>query len=256
MTRTLYSMLRESDGVHDVQIHDYEDAVVLAVALQSNSTLLFLEIASLLAGVGVIAESLTLNYSLQELRLSNCWLGGDYGSAVIAGAISRNSCLQTLFLCNNRIRDAGATAFAEALTLNNTLRVLNLRRNYIGNVGARAFAEVFKLKASIPELDLSNNHVGTSGLAAMAEALEFSLVREHGLARPLHFQFSSGNRLKEELKEEVAFLKLLLRLGFRTFCVYDVPQDLWPQALAKVSNYPSLLLHLVHQIQQQGGYFE
>jgi hypothetical protein len=41
---------------------------------------------------------------------------------------------------------------------------------------------------------------------------------------------------------------MLRDLGFRSFSMKDVPAALWPHALATVSIYPSLILHLLRPI--------
>jgi hypothetical protein len=247
----------------------YKAAVIIvAVALQLNTSLrelhFWIEIGD--SGAAAIAEALKLNTSLQRLDTNNNKIG-DSGATAIAEALKLNTSLQRLNLCYNDIGDSGAAAIAEALKLNTSLQVLDLYRNKIGDSGAAAIAEALKLNASLWKLGLTRNEIGDSGAAAIVEALklnssvrelylggntfgytgiakalEFLLARQHVNPRPILVIFSDGITVK------VRFLERLLRKGFTTFLVDAVPPSLLPHALAKVSNFPSLLLHLVRQM--------
>jgi hypothetical protein len=185
----------------------------------------------------VVAVALQLNTSLRELHI---WFEiGDSGAAAIAEALKLNTSLQVLDLENNKIEDSGAAAIAEALKLNTSLQVLDLSHIQVGDSGTAAIAEALMLSSSVRELNLGRNAFGYTGIA---KALEFLLARTHVNARPLPLKLSSNPTGK------ISFFQFLLREGFTTFLVDAVPPALLPHALAKVRNYPSLLLHLVRQM--------
>jgi hypothetical protein len=208
--------------------------------LQQNSSLrelqIWIDIGD--SGAAAIAEALKLNTILQRLDIKNNQVG-DSGAAAIAEALKLNATLQHFSLYSNRIGDSGATAIAEALKLNTSLQQLYLYSNRIGDSGATAIVEALKLNSSMRVLFLGNNTFGYTGIA---KALEFLLARTHVNARPLHFKLSKYPTTK------VSFFQFLLREGFTTFLVDAVPPALLPHAVAKVSNFPSLILHLVRQM--------
>jgi hypothetical protein len=214
-------------------------AVAEALKLNTSLEILYLhrnEIGD--SGAAAIAEALKLNTSLQRLYLHRNEIG-DSGAAAVAEALTLNTSLEILSLYNNKIGDSGAAAIAAALKLNASLWQLVLARNEIGDSGAAAIVEALKLNSSVRELCLVDN---TFGYAGSAKALEFLLARQHVNPRPILVIVSDGATAK------VVFFERLLRKGFTTFLVDAVPPALLPHALAKVSNFPSLLLHLLRQM--------
>jgi hypothetical protein len=175
----LYIQLRENAvvSIHTPVPWGYNTAVIVAVALQQNSSLLelriWIEIEIFFSGIAAIAEVLKLNTSLQRLKLK--WNRiGDSGAAAIAEALKLNTSLQRLNLDGNEIGDSGATAIAEALTLNASLQELSLYKNEIGDSGAAAIAEALKRNTSLQRLILDSNEIGDYGAATIAEALKLN----------------------------------------------------------------------------------
>jgi hypothetical protein len=92
----------------------------------------------------------------------------------------------------------------------------------IGASGAAAIAASLKVNSSLQELGLEQNEIGDMGATAIAASLKVNSTL-------LHFNLRCNE------------------IGFRSFGMNDVPSALWPHALAKVSDYPSLTLHLLRQ---------
>jgi Ran GTPase-activating protein (RanGAP) involved in mRNA processing and transport len=58
-------------------------------------------------------------------------------------ALTENTCLKELLLCNNQIGDEGVQLFAQVLIQNTSLKGLGLFHNGIGHKGAQALAQAF-----------------------------------------------------------------------------------------------------------------
>jgi hypothetical protein len=94
------------------------------------------------------------------------------GARTLASILqSKDSRLEELYLCGNRLGDEGVSVLADALKSNCTLRVLDLGRNRFGDQGARDLAEFLRSNSSLQELNVWGNSIGPSGAAAVAEAL-------------------------------------------------------------------------------------
>ena len=83
--------------------------------------------------------------------------------------------VQTLWLSDNKISDAGLTALAKAVESRALpqLKELYLNYNQIGDVGMQALAGAVS-KGALPQLEtlsLSSNKIGDSGLSAFAKVL-------------------------------------------------------------------------------------
>ncbi|XP_078381228.1 uncharacterized protein LOC144664006 isoform X3 [Oculina patagonica] len=154
-------------------IGDHE-ATGVAEALQNNTSLKVLHLSDNnigYHGATGLAEALQNNTSLTELNFSFNNIG-DHGVTGLAEALKKNTSLTVMHLSHNNIGDHGATALAEALQKNTSLTELNLYINYIGDAGAAGLAEALKKNTSLTELYLSNNYIGDHGATALAEALK------------------------------------------------------------------------------------
>jgi hypothetical protein len=80
---------------------------------------------------------------------------------------------------------------------------------------------------------------------AIEESLERSFL---GLTQNMNTRFPEVLLESRLLTKKYRFLCALSEAGFRSFIMNDVPPALWPHAIAKVSEYPSLIFHLVLQI--------
>jgi len=127
-----------------------------------------------------------------QLRLDHNEIG-DVGAWALAGALTINDTLQTLWLDDNEIGTEGATALAKALTANHTLTEvcpghdcrldhvhawtvaacaqLTLNRSALDDAGASALAGMLAVNSTLQGLQLSDNSVGDAGASALAKAL-------------------------------------------------------------------------------------
>jgi hypothetical protein len=55
-------------------------------------------------------------------------------------------------------------------------------------------------------------------------------------------------KLGRHMRSEIFFFLKIQKLGFRSCSMRDVPPALWPHAIATVTGYPSLILHLLRPI--------
>ncbi len=151
-----------------------DDIKILAKALENNTTLKVLKLASNTiknAGVQHIANGLKSNTTLKALDLSYNIIG-DAGVQHLAEALENNNSLQELNLSHNEFADAGARHLAEALKTNTSLRSLNLIHNDIGDAGVQHLAEALENNNSLQELNLSHNEFADAGAQHFAEALK------------------------------------------------------------------------------------
>jgi Ran GTPase-activating protein (RanGAP) involved in mRNA processing and transport len=148
-----------------------KEAVKLAEALQSNTTLHELN----LIGAGVVKAlsraSLTSNTTLNMLDNSLYYIGR--GSKIFTRFLKKGTSLQVLNRLKNMIRNDGAVAIGKALELNATLQTLDLSYNAISDLGAMALANALKSPTiALRELNLFNNAIGAKGATSLADALE------------------------------------------------------------------------------------
>ncbi|XP_067055959.1 protein NLRC3-like [Acropora muricata] len=141
------------------QIRD-EIAVALGKALESNTTLTYLDLTN-----------------------ASHWCEpiGPPGASALARALLKNSTLKCLVLGSNSIRDPGAIAFAGALQTNSTLTQLDLFENDIGDLGTEAICKA-----------LQSNHVMTHLILDGT-----ALVRALQSNRTLTHLNQSGNRVSD-----------------------------------------------------------
>jgi Ran GTPase-activating protein (RanGAP) involved in mRNA processing and transport len=101
----------------------------------------------------------------------------DRGAKDIAMALDPRSSqcqLETLNLCNNKIRSNGAFHLADAFVKgkNLFLKTLDLSDNFIEANGAEAFGVVLRFSYTLEELNLSRNNIGDQGVMVIAQGLK------------------------------------------------------------------------------------
>ena len=111
---------------------------------------------------------------LESLYLNDNQIG-DAGVMALAEAVGKGTLpqLKTLYLSNNQIGDAGVTALAEAAGKGTLpqLKELNFWNNQIGDAGVMALAEAVG-NGALPQLKvlgLAANQIGDAGVMALAE---------------------------------------------------------------------------------------
>ena len=131
-------------------LHD-EIAVALGKALESNTTLTYLNLTS----------------------VPGYWVRiGPSGASALARALTKNSTLKCLVLGYNSIGDSGALAFADALPTNSSLTQLDLFGNDIGDLGTEAICKALQSNHVMTHLILLGNTIGDTGVEALARALQ------------------------------------------------------------------------------------
>ena len=152
-------------------------ASTLARALQSNSTLTYLDLnfhRISHSGAAALGEALRSNCTLTQLYLNSNEIS-DSGAAALGEALRSNCTLTRLHLTENRIGASGADALGKALQSNRALTHLDLEGNLIGDSGAEALAKALQSNGTqLAHLDISYNKISSSGAIALAEALQFN----------------------------------------------------------------------------------
>ena len=98
----------------------------------------------------------------------------DRGAHAMAENLSSRNCrLESLNLCQNKIRYKGAYHLADAFVQakNTSLKRLDLSNNFIGQEGAEAFGVVLRFSYTLYELNLSRNNIGDEGVEVIARGL-------------------------------------------------------------------------------------
>jgi len=119
----------EKDGAsfYGTRIND-EEAIKLANILESNTTLLRLELSWTPIrdkGLAAICDALCINSRIEKLGLSNLEIGV-YGAERIAKCFKVNSSLTEIDLTHNKIPPRGLNAIAESLKFNKKIESINI----------------------------------------------------------------------------------------------------------------------------------
>ena len=160
--------LYELEGIGDA------DAAVLAVALETNTTLTNLNLAHNnlgFAGAESLAAALKTNTTLTNLDLS--WNNlGPAGAELLATALKTNTTLTNLNLSRSKLGPAGAESLAKALKTNTTLTNLDLSGNNLGPASAESLATALNISSTLRNVNLSDNNVGPTVAESLATALK------------------------------------------------------------------------------------
>ena len=150
------------------------DAAVLAVALETNTTLTNLNLAHNnlgFAGAESLATALQTNTTLTNLDLS--WNNlGPAGAEFLATALKTNTTLTNLNLSRNKLGPAGAESLAKALKTNTTLTDLDLSGNTLGPASAESLVKALKISSTLANVNLSDNNLGPTVAESLATALK------------------------------------------------------------------------------------
>mmetsp|Transcript_36435 Transcript_36435/g.88217 ORF Transcript_36435/g.88217 Transcript_36435/m.88217 type:complete len:499 (-) Transcript_36435:1518-3014(-) len=168
-------------------------------------------------------KGLIVNSSIIKLAMNNCSVG-DVGAAILAQCLSRHPCIQELTLAANHLTIRGAAACLQSMT---TLLKLDLSWNRIGNacycgdqgfdptVGQELVAIMKKSNIMLRELNLSHTPLPL----AHRRSLDFWTALNRTGCRRLLRQYKNHDS--------------------------SVLIGLWPQVLAKASDDPEILFHLL-----------
>jgi len=178
-----------------------------------------------LGEAGLLAFStkgLLLNSSIVKLGMSNCSVG-DVGAEILAQCLCRHPCIRELTLAANNLTVRGASACLQSLPI----LELDLSWNRMGNFGRR-------------DKQAFDPNAGEKLIAIMRDS--------NVMLRSLKLAHTS---LPLEERRSLAFWAALNRTGSRRLLRHyqhqdsSVVMDLWPQVLARASDKPEILLHLL-----------
>ncbi|KAJ4458340.1 putative NOD3 protein [Paratrimastix pyriformis] len=122
-------------------------------------------------GMEALARHLNMS-SLVKLNLSGSQIGPT-GARSLAAALRDNTQLETLFLCDDQLGDAGAAEMGDCLAGNKGLRQsLDLRDNStLGPAGTATLADALPRNTALHSLGLVGANPGAEGAAGLAAAL-------------------------------------------------------------------------------------
>ena len=167
-----------------------DGAYCIAQGLLQNCSLQNVEIIEGITSQGVLylGIALAVNNSLKSLCFCNDMEGSycditEEGAAILASSLTVNTSLEELGLSWNEIGDIGATHIGYALRHNHTLKKLGLKLCGITDIGLQALACGLELACegndSLEELDLLGNELGESG----ATHIGYTLRHNHTLKK-------------------------------------------------------------------------
>ena len=110
-------------------------------------------------------------YSLEELNLKGCGLGGE-GIETLAAGLGRNKTILRVDLEGNGFGDLGAQAIAMALERNVTLKYVDLSSNSISSQGIQALVLSLASNRSLETLLLTNNAITDSSAKSLAQLIK------------------------------------------------------------------------------------
>jgi hypothetical protein len=197
LDRLCRTMRQSSNSVKALSfpyMHQVSDLAPLADYLASpDCTLVRLHISRTPADFCVLACSLRINTSLQDISITNCNLDNDI-----------------------------VTAFCEALMVNKTLKDIGLQNCGIGNYGARAFATMLSHNESLRYVNLISLNNKTAITDEGAHTL-CRVLEEHNVSLTT-LSISDAAACPPRIKE----LLLYNKFGRKLLKHHNVPLGLWP----------------------------
>lgn len=133
-------------------------------------------------GVTLLAEGLSANTTLKELRMDCLTEGHGPGTKLLGQALAVNSSLKTLHLAQCNVPE-GAAWIADGLKTNSTLEILNMGHNpLIGNCGNTldGIGQALAVNSSLKSLDLTYCFIGAEAAswASLAKGLKTNTTLE------------------------------------------------------------------------------
>jgi len=110
-------------------------------------------------GSNVLFDGLSLNTSLNELRLDDNGIGPN-PIRKLCSVLMVNTVIHTIDLQNNRMEDEGAYSIASVLLHNKTLTYLNISNNRIGDRGFKEIGDTLSLNDTLKSIYLQGNLMG------------------------------------------------------------------------------------------------
>jgi hypothetical protein len=216
---------------------------VLSAAISQNTVLCTLNLTSSLTkavSIHPLFTVLTHSCSLKVLHLSYNRLSNQNGEiAVLARALTANSCLQELYLDHNEIDVEGAMALADMLRENTALHVLQLSSNQTRDTGAQALARVLaKDNVTLKRLAVNANRVTSKGVESLVIALQSNVT----------LQYIEVDQHTTSVHSELSLLLQQNRAGRCLLRDESVPLGMWAYVLGRSSRQPNVLYYFLKEL--------
>ncbi|XP_015764733.1 PREDICTED: uncharacterized protein LOC107343665 [Acropora digitifera] len=153
--------------------------------------------------------ALTVNTSLTSLDLCDTYIE-DEGAKSLAESLKVNTSLTSLDLSDNSIGDEGAKSLSEALRVNTSLTSLDLSKALIKEEGANSLSEALRGNTSLTSLYLSDNYVGAKGANSLSEALRGNTSLTSLYLSDNYVGAKGANSLSEALGKNTSLTSLAL----------------------------------------------
>ena len=115
-------------------------------------------------------KALTFNSTVTNLKLCEKTLSTE-DINLLTEALKVNTSLSSLDMSFNSVGAEGADSLAQALRVNTSLSSLDMSFNSVGAEGADSLAEALRVNTSLSSLNMSFNSVGAKGADSFAQAL-------------------------------------------------------------------------------------
>ncbi len=153
-TTTLHTLYLDTNRFNGVSIMRLLDAV------ESNTTITSLRITESKMPVECAERMVSIverSTHLREVNFTQYRMGPELCSR-LATAMLTNTCVRSLCLYGNEMREAGIM-WGDVLEQNTTLQYLNLRYNEIGDVAGERIAEALKRNTTLHKINLDDNDI-------------------------------------------------------------------------------------------------
>ena len=179
-----------------------------------------------------MAKFLDANSTVEELLLGyqNVWQGPKIDIFELTRALCTNMSLTTLSLARNKLCDEDALLLANALLKNSCLQSLDVRENGISDFGitrlGTSLLHASEQGSKLKNLNLMKNPFGKTGMNALLSAVRGNMQL---------MKLELGNNNDWKLSQEIRYFTALNR-GGRKLLYENPPLALWPLVLARVNN--------------------
>jgi hypothetical protein len=159
----------QNEAILDLRGSGSTSADMISRMLTSNTLLSKLDVEIYNRGLGTFGKSLSINTSMQKLRLRSNFSSVPFASEFVSG-LKHNVGLTLLDLSHNKLGPDGARLIAGALAQNTSLRYLDVSENNIRSEGAQALAKMLETNSGLLGLNIVQNSI-YDGFVAMGAAL-------------------------------------------------------------------------------------
>jgi hypothetical protein len=212
-------------------------AEALTRVVTSSPSLKYLYLAhNSIGNTGAAKIAMNAFRKLEKCDLSYNGIGQE-GAEIIADCLSsETSSIKSLILDSNELGDKGAATLAKGLEHNTTLEVLDARNNHIREAGMKAFRDMLvKGNKTLKHLYLED--VECCGRCQSDEPPSLKRARKYASEKQICTQC--------RVRNEIEFYLALNRGGRHALGDFDLPSNLWPRMLGRVSDKDPTLLFVL-----------